>query len=554
VVLRFIDFYYSTQFMPFNLIFSVTAALAAVALSWGLRTYLVKDSTLNISARSQLFTLLGILLLGVAARGLTLEFMGLIDPSESRYALVAATMYQDNAWLVPYLPAGDGNIPFLSKPPLHYWLTAIAYSLFGIDEWTSRLPSFLALTAIIITIALTHARHQRSRSTGLLASLMLVTAPFPFFIFGGSTLDATLTAAVSCALLIFKHAVLHYNSPFRPWYFALFWVFAAAGFLIKGPIALVLIGGPIAAIWVFLRFPRLCSKKELFFGIAILIGATLPYFIALELATPGGLRYMFVNENIQRFLSSDYGDKFGDGHKRAYGSIWWMYAATTLPWVLLLLPSSIRSTLLSDIKRFWPVTNKAGSRLPELHDPEGSHWVLFLFVWSFLPAVFFTFARQVLPPYILPAIPGFFLLLASLITAPDTAPCRWTSWRLIGTTGLLFTILVTAIQLIGGSYLSYSKSSEKILRQIATQEPAALTNLGVYETENLSPFWLATTGTSEIPAPLTPHYATNEDVRQHKYINLLVREPKSGVLSVVTESRYIKVLSLGRWSWYQHQL
>jgi hypothetical protein len=205
------------------------------------------------------------------------------------------------------------------------------------------------------------------------------------------------------------------------------------------------------------------------------------------------------------------------------------------------------------MKRFWPVTNKAGCRSPELHDPNGSHWVLFLFVWSFLPAIFFTFARQVLPPYILPAIPGFFLLLASLITAPDTTPSRWTSFRLIGTASLVFTTMVTAIQLIGGSYLSYSKSSEKILREIAFQDPKALTDLGVYETENLSPFWLATTG-DEIPAPLTPHYATDEDVRQHKYLNLLVREPSSGSQSVVIESQYIKVFNIGRWSWYKKQL
>jgi 4-amino-4-deoxy-L-arabinose transferase-like glycosyltransferase len=538
--------------MPLTLILTVAASLCLVTCSLGHRaSRIARKSTPVIVANSPLFKLVGILLVGLTARGLTLEFMDLIDPSETRYALVSATMYQNNAWLVPSLPAAEGTIPFLSKPPLHYWLTALAYSMFGIDEWSSRLPSFLALITIIITIILTHSENHRNCTTGLLASIMLVSAPFTFFIFGGSTLDATLTAAISCALLLFKKTVLSHKSKLRPSYFGLFWLFTAAGFMIKGPIALVVIAGPIAAVWAFLRFPRLCSNKELLLGIAIFTAATIPYFLALEIAAPGGLRYMFVNENIQRFLSSDYGDKFGDGHKRAYGSIWWMYLATTLPWILFLLPRTIRTTFLSDIKRFWPFTDKHGYRLPELHDPDGTHWVLFLFVWSFLPAVFFTFARQVLPPYILPAIPGFFLLLASLITAPDTAPSRWTSLRLIGTVSLIFTIVVTATQLIGGSYLSYSKSSEAILRQIANREPQALTNFGVYETENLSAFWLATAGIHEIPVPLTPKYATNEDIRQHKYMNLLVREPKSGNQQVVVESEYKKILSLGRWSWYK---
>lgn len=499
-----------------------------------------------------LVKLMGLVLLGLAARGLTLEYMDLIDPSETRYALVSAIMYRDRAWLVPSLPTGDGMAPFLSKPPLHYWLTAVAYTLFGVDEWTSRLPSFLALIATIVTILLTSSYSPRSWMSGLLASLMIVTAPFPFFIFGGSTLDATLTAAVSCALLLFKKTVLVHKSKYRPWCFYLFWLFTAAAFMIKGPIALVIIGGPIATIWAFLHFPALCSPKELLFGLLLFSGVTIPYFLALEVATPGGLRYMFVNENIQRFLLSDYGDKFGDGHKRMYGSIWWMYAATTLPWVLLLLSASIRATFLAELKRFWPFTGKIGSRRPDLHDPDGIHWILFLFVWSFLPAVFFTFARQVLPPYILPAIPGFFLLLASLVTAPDTAPCRWTNLPLVTRTGLILIITVTAIQLIGGSYLSHSKSSEEILRRIAQTTPEALRDFGVYETENLSPFWLATASIGEIPAPLTPHYATDEDVRQHKYTRLLVRENKSGDRKVIIESGYKKVLAVGRWSWYRY--
>jgi 4-amino-4-deoxy-L-arabinose transferase-like glycosyltransferase len=498
-----------------------------------------------------LLKLIGVLLLGLAARGFTLEYMDLIDPSETRYALVSAIMYKDHAWLVPTLPTGEGISPFLSKPPLHYWLTAIAYSLFGIDEWSSRLPSFLALVLIVITILLSYSANQRSRNTGLLASLMIVSAPFPFFIFGGSTLDATLTGAISCALLLFRKAVLSHKSPSRPWYFGLFWLFTAGGFMIKGPIALVIIGGPIAAVWAFLRFPKLCSGRELLFGLLLFTAATIPYFLALEVVTPGGLRYMFVNENLQRFISSDYGDKFGDGHKRAYGSIWWMYAATTMPWVLLLLSQNIRATFLADLKRFWWFTDKVGLRAPDLHDPEGIHWVLFLFVWSFLPAIFFTFARQVLPPYILPAIPGLFLLLASLINAPDTSPSRWTNSSKIGTISLFLMVLATIIQLIGGHYLSLSKSSEEILSQIARNEPEALGNFGVYKTENFSPFWLATTGVSEIPAPLTPHYATDEDVRQHKYMHLLVRELKSGNRKVIMESEYRKILAVGRWSWYK---
>lgn len=81
---------------------------------------------------------------------LWLIFLGnlpLRDWDEGTIAQVAREIYRNQfdkmIWLYPTL-AGE---PYHNKPPLIHWLIAVAYSLGGVNEWTTRLPSAL-LTAV----------------------------------------------------------------------------------------------------------------------------------------------------------------------------------------------------------------------------------------------------------------------------------------------------------------------------------------------------------------------------------------------------------------------
>ncbi len=68
---------------------------------------------------------------------------GLMDPDEGRYAEIAREMLLLRDWLVPHL----NLVPYLEKPPLVYWLTAMSLGAFGLGEWAARLPSALAALA-----------------------------------------------------------------------------------------------------------------------------------------------------------------------------------------------------------------------------------------------------------------------------------------------------------------------------------------------------------------------------------------------------------------------
>jgi 4-amino-4-deoxy-L-arabinose transferase-like glycosyltransferase len=490
-------------------------------------------------------SLLTVLICSIAFRGLTLSYMDLLDPSESRYAMVAATMYKSHNWVLPVIPSIDGDMLFLSKPPLHYWLTALSYKFFGISEWTSRLPSFLAF--LLTFLALGWAERTELKRA-LIACTVLALSPLAFSLFGASTLDATLTGALTCALVAYKSYFTTDRRHVKITSFFIFWISLSVGFLIKGPLILVLAAFPICFFWYYTHARVFFSVKTILYGIIILVSLITPWFVLLEIHSPGSFYYMFVNENFLRFVAKKYGDRYGTGHTRPWGSIWWMYALATLPSLLLLLKSPVRKELALLTRLFLTKPKKAHI------EGKNEEWIVYYLAWALAPGVFFTFAKQVLPAYVLPGLPGFALVVGYVINKLRKRDVLLFSDRTMVNLGVSTCVFFLVLQLIGGSYLSGSKSAKGILREIALADPLPTLSIGVYSTENLSPFWLATAGNKLLPEPTVPHFVTPEEVRNCVFTNLLVRKNKDGSIQVGNIlDRYVQRLQKGRWAWYVKQ-
>ncbi|MEK0435232.1 MAG: hypothetical protein RL369_1281, partial [Pseudomonadota bacterium] len=65
-------------------------------------------------------------------------------PDEGRYVGVAWEMVRSGDWLTPTL----NGLPYFHKPPLFYWLTAIAIKCFGTVDLAMRLASMLAAALV----------------------------------------------------------------------------------------------------------------------------------------------------------------------------------------------------------------------------------------------------------------------------------------------------------------------------------------------------------------------------------------------------------------------
>lgn len=341
-------------------------------------------------------------------RGLSLEYTDLVDPTETRYASVGQEMYLSGDWVTPKLPMPEGLTPYLGKPPLHFWLVALSYSVFGVEEWTARLPSLLAAVLSILATFL-FARRYFGNYSAVLAVLVLVSSGMFFFLSGACVVDTTLSALVALAsLLLFQQLQLAQN-PSRLYGFAAACVTALA-FLCKGPVALVLIGLPLL-LWAALtkNIKVLFRLPWIWMLFAFLI-LTLPWFLLNEQRNPGFIWYFVWNENIGRYLFKEYGDKYGSGHSRMYGTSWLMLFAAFLPWTFVLL-YQIKKLGWAAFRN-WLRNNPAR-----------------LYAWccGLSPAIFFTFVKQLHGMYLLPGVWGLSLVTGALLSESAHLHCRTTA-------------------------------------------------------------------------------------------------------------------------------
>jgi 4-amino-4-deoxy-L-arabinose transferase-like glycosyltransferase len=274
-------------------------------------------------------------LLALAALALYLLFgyrLGARDlwsSHEARAAMDAATLLNGSGpALVPYL--FDGT-PELQKPPLYYALAALAGSLLGgIDAVAVRLPALLAGLGCCALLALWLARRGKPL-LGLLAATILATAVHFTLLARTARIDLPLAFATLAATLAFVEGL---RGAGRRYLFAGY-VALAAGLLLKGPIAAILLG---AALFPWLVWERPVSRREfpsrlgLLWGVPLVALLVIPWLVWINAHTDGEFFRVFVWEhNIERGL--------GTGRLRSYPG--WYYlplvGVNFLPWSPLLL-------------------------------------------------------------------------------------------------------------------------------------------------------------------------------------------------------------------------
>jgi 4-amino-4-deoxy-L-arabinose transferase-like glycosyltransferase len=166
----------------------------------------------------------------------------------------------------------------------------------------------------------------------------------------------------------------------------------ALGILTKGPVALLLIGVPLAALAFLDRRSRFATKLEAVghLGIVALIAG--PWFVYMARSAPGAAGDFLWLHHLARYFAPI------DHEKPA-----WFYVPSLLlgmlPWTLLLIP--LMPYLLHKSRR-------AGQRRPA---------VLGVFVLAFAwCVVFFSLSGCKRPGYILPALPLLALILGTFVT------------------------------------------------------------------------------------------------------------------------------------------
>lgn len=231
-----------------------------------------------------------------------LEQRELFHPDEGRYAEIPREMVVSGDWITPRL----NGLKYFEKPVLQYWATAVAYRMFGVDEWTARLWTAMCGLFTLVLAYLT-ARRLSNVNAARVASLALASS-FQFLAFGQIlTLDMGVTCFLTLALAGWFGALDERLTPGarRKWALAM-WAAMGLAVLSKGLIGVVLPGLVLAAHLAATRTLAPLRELDWRLGTLVLLAVVLPWFVAVQWINPEFSAFFFVHEHFDRFARADH--------------------------------------------------------------------------------------------------------------------------------------------------------------------------------------------------------------------------------------------------------
>jgi 4-amino-4-deoxy-L-arabinose transferase-like glycosyltransferase len=327
---------------------------------------------------------------GAAAVGATALWFALLahrplyDPDEGRYAEIPREMLSGGDWVIPHLNA----LVYLEKPPLQYWLTALAFRGLGQNEFAARLCTGLAGYLSLATVFLVGRKLWGSAAGD--RALLFTSASALFVLLGHQlTLDMLLSFCLTAALGCFLLAQTRRDSlRLCGAWMAGCWAAMALAVLTKGLIGVLI---PAATLGLYVMWQRdwlVLRRLNLRWGLPLFAAIAVPWFALAARANPQFLTFFFVREHLQRFLTPIE-------HRT---QPWWFFVPVLIVGVMPWLPQAARALALTPAERP-PRGRFDAARL--------------LWIWCMFVLIFFSCSDSKLVTYILPAVPALALLCAS---------------------------------------------------------------------------------------------------------------------------------------------
>jgi 4-amino-4-deoxy-L-arabinose transferase-like glycosyltransferase len=314
----------------------------------------------------------------------TLQVRPMFDPDEGRYAEIPREMVASGDWLTPRL---DG-LKYFEKPPLQYWATAAAYSVFGVSEWTSRLWT-VGLAFACLPMVFGWTRRFYGSNAALAAVAALALSPYFGIVGHLDLLDAGFTFWLTGAVFAFTLAQSSEvgGRDERRW-MRVAWLAAALAILSKGIVVGVLTGVSLIVYSVIERDMRPWKRLHLAMGLPLFLLVGAPWFVAVSLRNPDFPQFFFVHEHFARFLTTV--------HQRV--EPWWFFLPLlllgVLPWGLSLAGAGARA---------WRDPGPSPQFKP----------LRFLLIFAVFTLVFFSASGSKLAPYLQPMFPPLAVIVGA---------------------------------------------------------------------------------------------------------------------------------------------
>ncbi|MDD2915951.1 MAG: glycosyltransferase family 39 protein [Gallionella sp.] len=346
----------------------------------------------RISTKQAWWLLIAVALIWFA----NLEYRTLIKPDEGRYAEIPREMVASGDWVTPRL----NELKYFEKPPLQYWATATAYTLFGEQQWTSRLWTGLTGFAGILLVWFAGLRLFGREAAGYAA--LLLSSSLLYVLMGHiNTLDMGVTFFLTLGIvgLLLGQAQMDKTKQ-RNWMLVA-WAGLALAVLSKGLMGLVL---PGTALFIYCMVQRdfgVLKRMHWLSGLAVFFAITVPWFVLVMKANPEFFERFFIYEHYTRFTTKTHGRY----------QPWYYFIpillAGALPWTVLMFDTMLRTI--------------RNSSLPDnIFNTER-----FLLIWAVFIYLFFSVSGSKLPSYLLPMLPALALLMGKRIAEMNARVLFW---------------------------------------------------------------------------------------------------------------------------------
>jgi 4-amino-4-deoxy-L-arabinose transferase-like glycosyltransferase len=329
----------------------------------------------------------------VAAAIVAVSVVGLGHPlqnvNEGLYARIPVEMLSSGDFVIPTL----NGVPYLEKPPLMYWITALAYAVCGVSEASARAAPVLGALLTFASVAW-FARRRLATNADAYALAILVSAPAVVLMARTLLFDMLLTGLLSVALVTLSEALRRGAEArlLRPSAVALALAVLTKGLaplLFYGAVAMTLVPSRNRA-EARARLKRLLAPE----AIALFLLIAVPWHVAASLREPAFAHFYFINEHVMRFLDRRVPHDYHTGP-------WWYYLprlpAYLFPWTLLVFAPFV-----------WRPAQDGMTRR-------------FLLAWFLVPLVLFSLSKAKAPYYMVIGMPPLALLLGdALARRPST--------------------------------------------------------------------------------------------------------------------------------------
>ena len=376
----------------------------------------------------------------------------LLDDADSVHAEAAREMVLRHDWSTMYI---DG-LRYLEKAPLPYWGMATGYTLFGVHEWTARLPLILGVLALLLEIY-SLGKRTLGEAAGFWAAVILCVSFGPYLF--TRILIPDIVVALWLALgFDFFLRTLDEEPPtvLSCWGFA---AAAALDVLTKGLIGLVF---PAAIVGVYLLLTgnlRHLLKMRLVSSTLVLLVIAAPWHIWAAIKNPpagqsrGFLWFYFINEHFLRYIGKRIPHDYDTVPLLLF---WGLILVWLFPWSAFLLQS-----LKAVPHRWaeWRGTMNIRSR------------ALLLFgLWAAVILVFFSFSTRQ-EYYLLPALPALALIVGNWLQEELREGSAFRRSAMIGSVALLVVASVVLVATVWLLALGKSTPAGTELADLLTKNP-----------------------------------------------------------------------------------